>query len=51
VGAEIFPAWARVADAAEKPMLWQQMTSIFPTYNDYQAKAGRDIPVIIVERA
>jgi deazaflavin-dependent oxidoreductase (nitroreductase family) len=51
VGAEIFPAWARIATAAEKPLLWQQMASIFPTYDSYQAKAGRDIPVVILDRA
>ena len=51
IGGEVFPAWARTATDAEKPMLWQQMATIFPTYNDYQAKAGRSIPVVILERA
>jgi hypothetical protein len=36
---------------AEKPLLWKQMVSIFPTYDTYQAKAGRAIPVVILERA
>jgi deazaflavin-dependent oxidoreductase (nitroreductase family) len=51
VGAEIFPAWARVASKAEKPLLWQQMTAIFPSYDNYQAQAARDIPLVIMERA
>ena len=51
IGAEIFPAWARPAASEEKPLLWQQMVAIFPTYNAYQAKAGRDVPVVILERA
>ena len=51
IGAEIFPAWARTASDAEKPLLWQQMTAILPSYNTYQAKAARDIPLVILERA
>jgi deazaflavin-dependent oxidoreductase (nitroreductase family) len=51
IGAEIFSAWARTAGPAEKPMLWQQMAIIFPTYTDYQAKVGSDIPVVILDRA
>lgn len=51
IGGEVFAAWARIATAAEKPLLWQQMAAIFPTYTSYQAKAGRDIPVVILERA
>jgi deazaflavin-dependent oxidoreductase (nitroreductase family) len=51
IGAEIFPAWARIASDAEKPLLWQQMTAILPSYNNYQAKATRDIPLVILERA
>jgi len=50
VGAEKFAGRARTATAAEKPALWQQMAAIFPHYTTYQAKAGRDIPVVIVER-
>jgi len=48
IGAETFSAWARTAESDEKPMLWQQMAIIFPTYTNYQAKAGRDIPVVIL---
>jgi deazaflavin-dependent oxidoreductase (nitroreductase family) len=51
VGAEVFAAWARIAGPTEKPLLWQQMAEIFPTYDRYQAKAGRDIPVVILDRA
>lgn len=51
VGAAKFAARARTATAEEKPRLWQLMASILPQYNSYQEKAGRDIPVVIVERA
>lgn len=49
VGAEQFAARARPADPEEKSRLWPLMTAIFPQYNTYQAKAGRDIPLIILE--
>ncbi len=50
VGPDKFVARARTADAREKPRLWQLMTSIWPDYDVYQKKTGRDIPVVIVER-
>lgn len=50
VGPHKFIARARTATSEEKPSLWRQMVSIFPQYDNYQAKAGRDIPVVIVER-
>jgi len=51
VGAERFPARARTATADEKPGLWRIMTSIWPDYDQYQARCARDIPVVILERA
>jgi deazaflavin-dependent oxidoreductase (nitroreductase family) len=50
VGTETFTARARTATAEEKPPLWLLMISIMPSYADYQRQAGRDIPVVIVER-
>lgn len=50
VGPNSFPARARVAPADEKPDLWGRMISIFPRYERYRKEAGRDIPVVIVER-
>jgi deazaflavin-dependent oxidoreductase (nitroreductase family) len=51
VGSEKFAGQARTATAEEKPRLWEQMASIWPDYNNYQAKTSRDIPVVIIERA
>jgi deazaflavin-dependent oxidoreductase (nitroreductase family) len=48
VGAEKFVARARTAAPKDKARLWKLMTTIFPTYDRYQAKAGRDIPLVIV---
>lgn len=50
VGAEKFSARARTANAKEKPRLWKIMSKVFPTYDKYQAKAEREIPLIILER-
>ncbi|GAB4580996.1 MAG: nitroreductase family deazaflavin-dependent oxidoreductase [Anaerolineales bacterium] len=54
VGSEKIVGRARLATLEEKPRLWQIMATIFPTYNTYQtkaAKAGRELPVVIVESA
>jgi deazaflavin-dependent oxidoreductase (nitroreductase family) len=51
VGAEKFTALARTAAQEEKPRLWKIMAGIFPNYDEYQAKAGREIPVVILEPA
>lgn len=52
VGADVFTARARTATPEEKQYLWPLMSAIFPTYDQYQtkaAKAGRDIPLVILE--
>jgi deazaflavin-dependent oxidoreductase (nitroreductase family) len=49
IGADKFAARARIATPKEKPRLWKLMSEIFPQYDKYQAKAGRDIPLVIVE--
>jgi len=51
VMADKFKARARTATAAEKPALWKTMTSIWPAYDEYQARTSREIPVVIIERA
>jgi deazaflavin-dependent oxidoreductase (nitroreductase family) len=42
---------ARTATPEEKQRLWPVMAKIFPQYDAYQAKAGREIPLVIVEPA
>lgn len=42
---------ARTADPAEKQRLWPTMTSLWPSYDDYEARTDRDIPVVVIERA
>lgn len=50
VGDEEFVARARVADASEKPDLWRSLTATWPAYDEYQAKAKREIPVVLLLR-
>jgi deazaflavin-dependent oxidoreductase (nitroreductase family) len=49
VGSDIFAARARTATPEEKPALWAKMVSVFPTYETYQTKTSREIPLIILE--
>jgi hypothetical protein len=48
---ETFAALARRASPNERPRLGELMTAIFPKYAAYQKKTGREIPVVVVERA
>ncbi|MCC6227239.1 MAG: nitroreductase family deazaflavin-dependent oxidoreductase [Microthrixaceae bacterium] len=41
------PYFARTADAAEKPELWQRITRRARNYEGYQRNTTRDIPVVI----
>lgn len=51
VGNRAFTATARTANAEEKPHLWKIMTEIWPSYDEYQTKTSREIPVVVVEPA
>jgi deazaflavin-dependent oxidoreductase (nitroreductase family) len=50
VGADRFAAMASTASGDERARLFELMASIFLPYNEYQAKAGREIPVVVLER-
>ena len=48
--AEVFQMRVReVTDSQERERLWDAGAKAFPTYNDYQAKTPRKIPVFIAE--
>jgi hypothetical protein len=51
VKGDLFKARARTASAEEKPELWLRMTAEWPSYDDYQKKTDREIPVVILERS
>lgn len=42
---------ARETSGAERERLWAKMTEIYPTYNAYQRRTERQIPVIVLEPA
>ena len=48
--ADHFPAIARTAAPGEKPRLWAIMTSLWPSYDEYQSRTTREIPVVVLER-
>jgi deazaflavin-dependent oxidoreductase (nitroreductase family) len=49
VGSEKLAARARTATVEERLRLWQVMKKVFPQYDRYQAKTGREIPLVILE--
>jgi deazaflavin-dependent oxidoreductase (nitroreductase family) len=46
---EKFKAQARTASPDEKAKLWPIMTKEWPSYDEYQQKTDRDIPLVILE--
>jgi deazaflavin-dependent oxidoreductase (nitroreductase family) len=48
--ADIFKAVARTANDDEKARLWPVMTKEWPSYDEYQTKTSRTIPIVILER-
>jgi proline iminopeptidase len=49
VGDKHLKAQARTAAGEERSRLWAAMAAIFPPYIGYQRKAGREIPVIVLD--
>jgi len=51
VANDFFEVTSRVATGEERAKVWDQLVTIYPPYNDYQATAGaREIPVVILKR-
>jgi deazaflavin-dependent oxidoreductase (nitroreductase family) len=46
---ERYHARARTAGPDERKRLWKEMAKIFPPYDEYQARAGREIPIVVLE--
>jgi deazaflavin-dependent oxidoreductase (nitroreductase family) len=51
VRSDVTPVRARVAAGDERRRLWAIMTSIYPSYDAYQARTDRQIPVVVLEPA
>jgi ABC-type proline/glycine betaine transport system substrate-binding protein len=48
VKADDHTTWARIETAEEKPELWRIMTATRAPYDEFQATAGREIPVVVL---
>jgi deazaflavin-dependent oxidoreductase (nitroreductase family) len=48
VGTRKVTATARAASSSERAELWPQMTKIWPSFDDYQAKTDREIPLVLL---
>ena len=48
VGGRKINVRAEVATPEDKPRLWAKLTEMYPTYDDYQKKTDREIPVVIL---
>jgi deazaflavin-dependent oxidoreductase (nitroreductase family) len=51
VGSKTHQVRARVATAAERPRLWKAALAVYGGYADYQARAEREIPLVVLEPA
>jgi deazaflavin-dependent oxidoreductase (nitroreductase family) len=47
---ETFSARARTAEGEERDRLFAAQAALMPTFNDYQAKTDRQLPVVVLER-
>ena len=45
-----FDAVARTVDGPERERLWKLMTTTWPSYDTYQSRTERQIPVVVLER-
>lgn len=50
VGTETFPALATITTGAERLRLWDAFKAAIPAFAKYEEMAGREIPVITLER-
>ena len=48
VGDRAVQVRAEEADSEEKVRLWQRMVEMYPTYDDYQTKTKREIPLLVL---
>jgi deazaflavin-dependent oxidoreductase (nitroreductase family) len=51
VGGETFLARARVAEGEERERLYAAQAALMPGFAEYQRKATRQIPVVVLERS
>src|SRR3954470_21406037 len=50
IGTETIPMRARIAEGDERTQIWETQKQVMPGFAEYEAKAGREIPVVILSR-
>jgi len=50
VGRDTIPVRARVAVGEERETIWARQKAFYPRFARYEKAAGREIPVVILER-
>ena len=50
LGSETIPMQARVAEGEERARIWEKQKQVMPGFAEYEAKAGREIPVVLLTR-
>ena len=48
VGGRTLAVSAETAGPEERARLWRRVTAMYPTYDAYQAKTSREIPIVIL---
>ncbi len=49
IGSTRYAVKARVATGAERERIWNAQKAKYPTFGEYEAKAGRAIPVVVLD--
>lgn len=49
LGRDVIECRARTASPEEKAAYWDRLLEVYRDYADYQARTGRDIPVVILD--
>jgi deazaflavin-dependent oxidoreductase (nitroreductase family) len=50
IGTDSYAGKARVATGAERERIWEAQKAKLPQFAEYEGKAGREIPVVVIER-
>jgi deazaflavin-dependent oxidoreductase (nitroreductase family) len=50
-GPELKDYTARVVEGAERDEWWKRSTEVWPSYDEYQTKTDRQIPVVVLDPA
>lgn len=50
IGDETYEAVAVVTEGDERARLWSKVTAGYPFFLDHEIKAGREIPVVVLDR-